>query len=144
MQFFSISNDSVELPKGAWVKSHRINVHWRGKPITSLSQGEHRAYLFPVYTPTGFSVTTESPIDHPHHNSLWIDTDRVHCRLPFSTDEHEEASYNFYVNDTFQGKAPGRIISVSVENTEVNENRLRIIQTLNWQSPREWGRRRAV
>ncbi len=139
MQFFFIEDDAISLPRGAWAKSHRINVRWRGRPITALSQGEYRAYLFPVYTPAGFAVTTESPVDHPHHNSLWIGADHFHCRLPFSTDAYEEATYNFYVNDTFQGRAPGRIVSVSVESAEVSENHLQIVQTLNWRGPSEWG-----
>ena len=138
MPCFSVEDEVVSLPRGAWAKSHRLNVRWRGRDIASLSQGAFRAYLFPVYTPAGFAVTTESPVDHPHHNSLWIGADHVHCRLPFSTDAYEEATYNFYVNETFQGRAPGRILSVSVESTEVSEDHLRLIQTLNWQGPSEW------
>ena len=69
----------MALPKGAWAQSHRLNVRWRGKDLTALSQGAFRAYLFPVYTPAGFAVTSESPLDHPHHNSLWIGVD--HCQL---------------------------------------------------------------
>ena len=102
MQFFSIDSDAISLPRGAWAKAHRLNVSWHGRPIAALSQGEYRAYLFPVYTPAGFAVTSESPIDHPHHNSLWIGADHFHCHLPFSTNAYEEATYNFYVNDTFQ------------------------------------------
>lgn len=139
MQFFSVSDEVVSLPKGAWAKSHRINVCWQGRHITSLSQGEYRAYLFPVYTPQGFAVTTESPIDHPHHNSIWIGADHLHCHLPFSSHDYEEATYNFYVNEVFQGRAAGRILSVSVEHKEVSETHLQITQTLNWQGPNEWG-----
>jgi hypothetical protein len=58
--------------------------------------------------------------------------------LPSSTYAYEEATYNFFVNETFQGRAPGRIVSVSVESTEVSEDHLRITQTLNWQGPPEW------
>lgn len=138
MACFSVEDEVVSLPRGAWARSHRLNVRWRGRAIASLSQGAFRAYLFPVYTPAGFAVTTESPVDHPHHNSLWVGADHVDCRLPFSSDAYEEASYNFYVNETFQGRAPGRILSQSVEHTEVSENHLRLIQTLHWQGPGEW------
>ena len=31
MQFFSVSDEVVSLPKGAWAKSHRINVCWQGR-----------------------------------------------------------------------------------------------------------------
>ena len=53
MQYFSIDSDAISLPRGAWAKAHRLNVSWSGKPIAALSQGEYRAYLFPVYTPAG-------------------------------------------------------------------------------------------
>ena len=111
---FSLEGDEVALPKGAWAQSHRLNVRWRGRDLTALSQGAFRAYLFPVYTPAGFAVTSESPLDHPHHNSLWIGADHVNCYLPFAGGAFEEANYNFYVNDIFQGRAPGRILGVGV------------------------------
>ena len=116
---FSLEGDEVALPKGAWAQSHRLNVRWRGKDLTALSQGAFRAYLFPVYTPAGFAVTSESPLDHPHHNSLWIGADHVNCYLPFASGAFEEANYNFYVNDIFQGRAPGRILGVGVEAEEM-------------------------
>ena len=104
MQFFSVSDEVVSLPKGAWAKSHRINIYWQGRHITSLSQGKYRAYLFPVYTPQGFAVTTASPIDHPHHNSIWIGTAHLHCHLPFSNQDnvflktqHKQKFYRSYV-----------------------------------------------
>ena len=136
---FSLEGDQVALPKGAWAQSHRLNVRWRGKDLTALSQGAFRAYLFPVYTPAGFALTSESPLDHPHHNSLWIGADHVNCYLPFANDTYEEANYNFYVNDIFQGRAPGRILSVDVEAAEIAADHLRLTQTLHWQGPSEWG-----
>ena len=129
----------MALPKGAWAQSHRLNVRWRGKDLAALSQGAFRAYLFPVYTPAGFAVTSESPLDHPHHNSLWIGADHVNCYLPFASGAFEEANYNFYVNDIFQGRAPGRILGVEVEAEEMADDHLRLVQTLHWQGPIEWG-----
>ena len=129
----------MALPKGAWAQSHRLNVRWRGKDLTALSQGAFRAYLFPVYTPAGFAVTSESPLDHPHHNSLWIGVDHFNCYLPYSSGALEEANYNFYVNDIFQGRAPGRILGVDVEAEETADDHLRLVQTLHWQGPIEWG-----
>jgi hypothetical protein len=38
----------------------------------------------------GFTITTESPADHPHHNSLWIGTDHLHVHMPVSGDLYEE------------------------------------------------------
>ena len=136
---FSLEGDEVALPKGAWAQSHRLNVRWRGKDLTALSQGAFRAYLFPVYTPAGFAVTSESPLDHPHHNSLWIGADHVNCYLPFAGGAFEEANYNFYVNDIFQGRAPGRILGVGVEADEIADDHLRLVQRLHWQGPIEWG-----
>ena len=136
---FSLEGDEVALPKGAWAQSHRLNVRWRGRDLTALSQGAFRAYLFPVYTPAGFAVTSESPLDHPHHNSLWIGADHVNCYLPFAGGAFEEANYNFYVNDIFQGRAPGRILGVGVEADEIADDHLRLVQTLHWQGPIEWG-----
>ncbi len=139
MRSFSVESDAIALPRGAWAKGHRVKILWRDRTIAALSQGDYRAYLYPVFTPAGFSVTSESPIDHPHHQSVWIGTDHLTARLPFSSDQIEEANYNFYVNDIFQGRAPGRILGVSVENTELADDHLRIIQTLHWQGPQEWG-----
>jgi hypothetical protein len=78
-------------------------------------------------------------VDHPHHNSLWIGADHVNCWLPYAADKHEQANYNFYLNEIFQGRAPGRIVAVARECEEVGEDHLRVVQTLNWQGPREWG-----
>ena len=136
---FSLEGDQVALPKGAWAQSHRLNVRWRGRDITALSQGAYRAYLFPVYTPAGFALTSEAPLDHPHHNSIWIGADHVNCYLPFADGAYEEANYNFYVNDIFQGRAPGRILGVDVEAAEIAADHLRLTQTLHWQGPSEWG-----
>ena len=30
-----------------------------------------------MLTPKGFAVTSESPGDHPHHNSVWVAADRA-------------------------------------------------------------------
>ena len=139
MRSFAVEDEAIALPIGAWAKSHRVHVRWQGKHIVSLSQSEHRAYLFPVYTPNGFAVTSESPVDHPHHNSLWIGADHVSCWLPYAEAKREEANYNFYVNEVFQGRAPGRVLAVARECEEVEEDHLRIVQTLNWQGPCEWG-----
>ena len=139
LENFSLEGDQVALPKGAWAQSHRLNVRWRGRDVTALSQGAFRAYLYPVFTPAGFAITSESPLDHPHHNSLWIGADHVNCYLPFAGGALEEANYNFYVNDIFQGRAPGRIFGVDVEAEEMAADHLRLVQTLHWQGPIEWG-----
>ena len=138
MESFSILEDRIELAQGAWAASHRLGVRWRGRRILSLSQGPYRPYLYPVFTPAGFAVTSESPADHPHHSSIWVALDRVRCRFPYSSDETEEGTYNFYVNGTFQGRAPGRILTTGVESEELAPDHLRIQLNLQWRGPEEW------
>ena len=138
MESFSILEDRIELAQGAWAASHRLGVRWRGRRILSLSQGPYRPYLYPVFTPAGFAVTSESPVDHPHHSSIWVALDRVRCRFTYSSDETEEGTYNFYVNGTFQGRAPGRILTTGVESEELAPDHLRIQLNLQWRGPEEW------
>lgn len=138
VESFSVLEDQIDLAQGAWPASRRLGVRWRGKRILSLSQGPYRPYLYPVFTPAGFAVTSESPADHPHHNSIWVALDRVRCLFPYSSDETEEGTYNFYVNDTFQGRAPGRILAAGVESEELAPDHLRIVLTLQWRGPEEW------
>ena len=139
MNSFELIEDLVSLPAGAYTKAKRLWVMHRGKPAFAFSQGEYRHYLYPVYTPSGLAVPVESPLDHPHHNSLWIASDHICAYLPFSGNRHEEADYNFYVNETFQGRAPGSIISDSIKETHANGNDYTITQSLVWRGPHEWG-----
>lgn len=138
MDSFSVQEDQIELAQGAWAASHRLAVRWRGKRILSLSQGPFRPYLYPVFTPAGFAVTSESPADHPHHNSIWVALDRVRCLFPYASEETEKGTYNFYVNGTFQGRAPGRILTTGVESEELAPDHLRIQLNLQWRGPVEW------
>ena len=139
MSDFTVEEEPITLPRGAVAKARRLAVGWRGRAITALSQGEYRAYLYPVLTPAGVAVTAEAPIDHPHHQSITLGTDHFSCYLPFSTNKFEEANYNFYINETFQGRAAGRIVGVSADSTELSEDHLQIVQELEWQGPEEWG-----
>lgn len=139
MSDFSVDQEQIDLPRGAFFKSARTFVQWQGRTVIGLGQNDHRAYLYPVLTPAGFPLTTESPVDHPHHNSVWVGADHVTALLPFDDDRYEEATYSFYINETFQGRAPGRIVSRSIEHEERSENHLRLVQTLDWQGPVEWG-----
>jgi len=136
---FTIEDDRIELPRGATARARRVKVGWRGHQVLGLSQGDFRNYIYPVFTPSGVLVTSESPIDHPHHQSVTIGADHFNCYLPYSSDKVEEANYSFYVNYTFQGRAPGRIVSRSVEGSEIAPGHLRLTQELDWQGPEEWG-----
>ncbi len=135
---FEFALDMIALPAGAWAGSHRRSLRWRGRDVLAVTQGAFRSYLFPLYTPAGFAATTESPADHPHHNSAWIAADHVHALMDVGGGRHEEYTYNFYVNDVFQGRAPGRILEAAVIGEERGPDRFRIVQTLRWTGPSEW------
>src|SRR5947207_15032293 len=55
--------------------SGRLLVLARGQSVAGYTVGPWRSYLYPVLTPTGFPLTEESPVDHPHHNSIWLGQD---------------------------------------------------------------------
>jgi hypothetical protein len=135
---FVLEEDAIALPKGAWARTHRRTLRRSGTPVLSLTQGRQRCYAFPVFTPAGYAVTSESPADHPHHNSFWIASDHVHGRMPVESDKYEEYTYNFYVDETFQGRAPGRLIAVSSEAQPLGGDRVRIAQEIEWRGPIEW------
>ncbi len=139
MNRFSIEPDRVELPVGATAGARRTWIKHNGRTIAALSQNPHRAYIYPIFTPSGVSITAESPIDHPHHNSLTVGTDHFDCLFVYDGHRIERGTYNFYTNETFQGRTPGRIAAVSVDPMETHDNTLKIVQDLEWQGPIEWG-----
>ena len=143
MQYFTVDVEAIQLPQAATPRLRRVQVRWKERPLTDLTQGNFRAYLFPVYSPMGVPLTAESPVDHPHHNSIVISADVFRVQLPPLMPDasmlQEEAIYNLYVNQVFQGRAPGRIWSVGVESEERSPKHLRLVQTLHWQGPEEWG-----
>jgi hypothetical protein len=134
---FALRSEDIDLPLGASAASTRMLVMWNDRPVFGLTQGAFRTYLFPVYSPAGFALTSESPSDHPHHHSIWVGADHVNLHVPA---EHrtEVYSYNFYVNDVFQGRAPGRIVQTQLEAQEDGDAML-LTQRLQWLGPREWG-----
>jgi hypothetical protein len=143
MHPFSIATEELPLPKGATPQAPRIRIRWRDRPVLDLTQGAFRNYLYPVYSPAGVPLTAESPVDHPHHNSVTISADVVRALLPplmpDLTDRSEEAVYNFYVNQVFQGRAPGRIWAVDCTYDVRSADHLHMVQRLQWQGPEEWG-----
>ena len=84
MRSFSVESDAIDLPRGAWSKGHRVKILWRDRTIAALSQGDYRAYLYPVFTPAGFSVTSESPIDHPRPHIGRFGREHRACRRPLA------------------------------------------------------------
>ena len=135
---FVLESDALHLPKGAWARAQRRMLRRDGRPILGLTQGRQRAYVYPVFTPAGFAVTSESPADHPHHNSLWFAADHVHCRMPVDDDRYEEYTYNFYVDEVFQGRAPGRLVETACTFADSGDGRCRIEQEIAWRGPVEW------
>jgi hypothetical protein len=139
MADFVFESDVVALPKGAWSKTHRVSLVWRGREILAFTQGSFRTYLYPLYTPAGVAVTGEGPADHPHHSSVWIGADHLHCRVPVAGGHIEEYTYCFYLNETFQGRAPGRILEIGREALECGPDLFRVVQRNEWRGPAEWG-----
>jgi len=137
---FTLREESITLPQGAWTGGKRTLVYWGEKVAMGFTQGRFSNYLFPVFSPAGYAVTSESPADHPHHHSIWIGADHVNLHMPAPAGV-EVYSYNFYVNDTFQGRAPGRIEEVSIvaDGDADAGNGLMIVQDLLWRGPQEWG-----
>jgi hypothetical protein len=135
---FSLDDDPIALPKGAWAATERRTLRLGDRPVLSLTQGRHRNYIFPLYTPAGFLVTSEAPADHPHHNSCWIAADHVHCKMPAANERFEDYTYNFYLDETFQGRAPGRIVETGISGNATGPSSFRVTQRLEWRGPAEW------
>ena len=111
---YTLTEDMVALPTGAWAGAHRRTLRFGERPVLALSQGKHRNYVYPLFTPKGYAVTSEHPADHPHHQSFWFAADHVYCRMPVNHGKgYEDYTYNLYLNDTFQGRAAGRIVETA-------------------------------
>jgi len=136
---YAFETEDIDLPKGAWARTQRRRLFLNGRPVLALTQGQHRAYVFPLNTPAGFLVTAERPADHPHHASMWIGADHVNAQVPAVGGTVEEYTYNFYVDEVFQGRAPGRIIETAVTGAALGDGRFEIRQRLDWRGPPEWG-----
>lgn len=138
MTAFTFGSDAIALPKGAWANTHRRRLRLDGRTVLALTQGRQRSYAFPLCTPSGHCVTAEAPADHPHHCSLWVASDHVYGLMPAVGGTLEEYTYNFYVDETFQGRAPGRIVEVGCEGRPLGDGRFEIVQEIEWRGPVEW------
>jgi len=141
---FALARPALALPSGASAQAPRTLLTADGRPLLGFNQGRFRPYLHPVFTPRGFCATAEHPADHPHHTGIWVAADRVSWWADGGPEE--EHTYNFYVDDTFQGRAPGSIDSNVPRMTENSRDSVRVEQTCVWRGPPEWGasRGRAV
>ncbi len=95
--------------------------------------------MHPLFSPAGVAVTSESPADHPHHNGVWVAADHVAVDLGVAGEHADLATYNFYVDEIFQGRAPGRIREAGIKHSESGEHQVRVDQELEWRGPVEWG-----
>jgi hypothetical protein len=139
MSDLALTTEDIALPPGAHARTHRARLMQGRTTLLGLTQGDFRAFLHPVSTPAGFCVTAERPADHPHHSGIWIAADHVHLQVPGALGRIEEYTYNFYVDDIFQGRAPGRILARSERGTPERDGGFLIEQTLDWIGPAEWG-----
>jgi hypothetical protein len=136
---FSLGDQAIALPRGAIARGHRRMLQLDGRPLLGLTQTRFRPCLFPLFTPAGFAVTQESPADHPHHNSLWIAADHVHVHMPGPGRRPETCAYNFYVDDVFQGRAPGRMVETRLAAAPHGPDGVALTQAIDWRGPAEWG-----
>lgn len=136
---FTLESEALALPPGAVAGSERIYLRHGGRPVLGLTQGRRRPCIYPLFTPAGYAATSESPADHPHHNSVWIAADHVNAHVPTTPGHHEIYSYNFYVDETFQGRAAGTLRSGQPTLTHLSESAAMIQCQIEWRGPVEWG-----
>ena len=58
---------------------------------------------------------------------------------PAAKGRTEEATYNFYIDDVFQGRAPGRILETDISGEAAAGDLYSVHQLLDWRGPTEWG-----
>jgi hypothetical protein len=135
---FRLDPMAVDLPTGAFAGGGRDILRWHERPVCAFTRGTLRPCLHPVWTPAGYVVTAEQPADHPHHHGFWCASDHVALLHP-GPDGIERYDYAFYVDEVFQGRAPGRIVQTSLSLAEGQSTAARVVQMLDWIGPREWG-----
>jgi len=136
---WSFRSDALALPPGAFARTHREWLRHDGRPVLALTRGPFRPYLFPLLTPAGHLVAAESPADHPHHNALWLGADHVHMLVPVGPGRSEEYTYNFYVDEVFQGRAPGRQVVTGCVAAGRADGGFGLRLAIDWRGPAEWG-----
>jgi hypothetical protein len=135
---FRLDPLEVDLPTGAFAGGGRDVLRWGERPVCAFTRGTFRPCLHPVWTPAGHVVTAEQPADHPHHRGVWCASDHVALLHP-GPDGIERYDYSFYVDDVFQGRAPGRIVQTALTLSAQDGSTAELTQRLDWIGPREWG-----
>jgi hypothetical protein len=139
MSALTFTSDALALPPGAFARTARHWLRRAGVPVFAHTQGPFRPYLFPLCSPTGYLVVSERPADHPHHNGVWIGADHVHRLTPVGAGRTEEYTYNFYVDEVFQGRAPGCQIVEAMTAADLPDGGFALDQRIVWRGPVEWG-----
>lgn len=135
---FTLSPVDISLPQGAFVGGGRDVLRFGEQPLCAFTRGRFRPCLHPVWTPSGHIVTAEQPADHPHHRGIWCASDHVGHMMQ-GPDGVERYEYNFYVDDVFQGRAPGRIRQTGLRLAAQSKSKALVEQKLYWIGPVEWG-----
>lgn len=147
---FTLLPADIPLPRGAFVGGGRDVLRYGDQPLCAFTRGKFRPCLHPVWTPAGYVVTAEHPADHPHHRGIWVASDHIGLLMQ-GPDGVERYEYNFYVDDVFQGRAPGHIRQINVAIVAQTNQRsvgrtnaktapqALIRQDLQWIGPSEWG-----
>jgi hypothetical protein len=135
---FSLSPLDIPLPRGAFVGGGRDILRFGDTPLCAFTRGSFRPSLHPVWTPAGHVVTAEQPADHPHHRGIWCASDHVGLLMQ-GPDGIERYDYSFYVDDVFQGRAPGQIRQTGLDLLAQSDQSALIEQRLDWIGPVEWG-----
>jgi len=131
--------EALALPPGAHAQGRRDWLVWGDRPLLALTPGLRRPYLYPLLSPAGYLLASESPADHPHHNALWFGADHVHVRMPVGPGRHEVYTYGFYTDGVFQGRAPGRQVQAGARLETDADGRAVLVQQIDWRGPEEWG-----
>ncbi len=136
-QGFTLEAADIALPRGAFAGGERRVLRLGDRPVAAFTQGAFRPYLHPVWTPSGAVATAERPADHPHHSGVWCAADHVGL-LTAGPDAIERYDYNFYVDDVFQGRAPGRQMTTDIQFRDLGAGVCSCAQRIEWRGPVEW------
>jgi len=135
---FTLLPVDIRLPRGAFAGGGRDILRHGDRALCGFTRGALRPCLHPVWTPAGHVVTAEQPADHPHHRGIWVACDHVGLMMqgPDGTERHD---YCFYVDQVFQGRAPGRICQTGLTLVAQTDRAALVCQDLAWIGPAEWG-----
>lgn len=134
---FTLSPLKIALPPGAFTGGGRDILRYKGAPLCGFTRGAFRPCLHPVWAPSGHVLTAEQPADHPHHRGIWCASDHVGLLMQ-GPDGIERYDYNFYVDEVFQGRAPGSIRQTALSLVAQNDKAALVEQALDWSGPQEW------